>query len=219
MKAFSILIISLMINQTLEKLVERRLEEIIKQINDLKPEPKSQESKEDKPEKKEDKEDRKLFLPFGDHGVSPPMVSPPPAIFDTGKLPIQPVFNLMHYPNQYSTPQVDYAYPTVLNPYYNNILPYGQPFMHLNPHALSAMGMYNLTPYNLSMMNNGFSGMMPYMNPMQPGMTFVNNSSQNWTRNLKINPDGEINNTNTNDLVTQENPQNSQQNNQSIPIV
>ena len=60
---------------------------------------------------------------------------------------------------------VHYAYPTVFNPYYNHLLPYGLSSMYANPHILSSMGMYGLTPHNLSMMHNGFFGMLPYMNP------------------------------------------------------
>ena len=123
---------------------------------------------------------RALMMSFGNHGVSPPLVSAPPPIFDSGQLPIQSVFNLIQYPHQYSSPLNDYAYPTIFNPYYNHLLPYGMPFMHLNPHSLSSMGMYGMTPYNLSMMNNGFAGMMPYMNPQQSGMSGINNSAQNW---------------------------------------
>lgn len=59
---------------------------------------------------------------------------------------------------------VDYAYPTVLNPFYNHVLPYGMSFLHANPHVLSSMGMYGSNPYTLSMLNNGMYGMVPYMN-------------------------------------------------------
>ena len=126
------------------------------------------------------KQNRNLMLSFGGHGVSPPLVSAPPPIFDSGQLPIQSVFNLIQYPHQYSSPLNDYAYPTIFNPYYNHMLPYGMPFQHLNPHALSSMGMYGSTPYNMSMMGNGFAGMLPYMNPSQMGMSGINNSAQNW---------------------------------------
>lgn len=94
--------------------------------------------------------------------VSPPLIEPPPPIFSTGRIPITPVHNLIHYPHQYTSPMVDYAYPTVFNPYYNHVLPYGLSSMHANPQLLSSMGMYGTSPYNLSMLQNGLYGMVPY---------------------------------------------------------
>ncbi len=129
---------------------------------------------------KTQKDERKLFIPFGSHAVNPPLVSPPPPIFNSGILPIQPVYNLIHYPHQYSSPMVNYAYPTIFNPFYNHLLPYGMSNSHVNPHMLSSMGMYGLTPYNLSQMHNGNFGMLPYMNPHLSGMSGINNSAQNW---------------------------------------
>ena len=44
---------------------------------------------------------------------------------------------------------VHYAYPTIFNPFYNHLLPYGLSSMYANPHILSSMGMYGMTPHNL----------------------------------------------------------------------
>jgi len=38
------------------------------------------------------------------------------------------------------------------------------------------MGMYGMNPYSLSMLHNGYYGMVPYMNSQIGGMGSINNS-------------------------------------------
>ena len=99
---------------------------------------------------------------MGNNYIAPPLVSPPPPIFSSGRLPVQRVYNLLHFPHQYSSPLVNYAYPTVFNPYYNHMLPYGLTSMYANPQIMSSLGIYGANPFSMSMLHNGFFGMVPY---------------------------------------------------------